>query len=84
MIQSGQLERACPIVPGPCQQGATRALESDGTYIVHGHSDDDPGPGPLGFSPDDLRTTFAEGWRINDIRATEFANNEMPVHKSSA
>ena len=59
-------------------------LQSGGTYFVLGYSDDDPGPGPLGFSPDDLRAIFAEGWRINYIRETQFAINEMPVHKSRA
>ena len=57
-------------------------LESGGTYFVLGYSDDDPGPGPHGFSPDDLHSIFAEGWHINYIRETQFAINEMPVHKT--
>jgi len=44
---------------------------------------DDPGPGPHGFSSDDLRAIFAEGWHVNYIGATQFAINEMPVHKTS-
>jgi SAM-dependent methyltransferase len=59
-------------------------LRSGGTYFVLGYSADDPGPGPRGFSPGDLRVTFAEGWRINYIRATQFAINDMAVHKSRA
>ena len=62
----------------------TEVLESGGTYFVLGYSDDDPGPGPHGFSSDDLRAIFAEGWHINYIRATQFAINEMPVHKTRA
>jgi hypothetical protein len=49
-----------------------------------GYADDDPGPGPPGISPDGLRSAFAEGWRINYIRPTQFAINEMPVHKERA
>lgn len=61
-----------------------QVLASGGTYFVLGYSDDDPGPGPRGFSPDDLRAAFAEGWHINYVRATQFAINEMPLHKSRA
>ena len=60
------------------------AIAPGGTYFVLGYADDDPGPGPPGFSPDGLRAAFVDGWQINYIRATQFAINEMPDHKSRA
>jgi len=84
VVDSGLLHIFSPEQRPGFLASLAEVLESGGTYFVLGYSDDDPGPGPHGFSPDDLQATFAEGWCINYIRETQFAINEMPVHKSSA
>jgi SAM-dependent methyltransferase len=82
VVDSGLLHIFSPEQRPGFVASLAEVLESGGTYFVLGYSDDDPGPGPHGFSPDDLQATFAEGWQINYIRATQFAINQMSVHKS--
>jgi SAM-dependent methyltransferase len=84
VVDSGLLHIFAPEQRPGFLASLAEVLESGGTYFVLGYSDEDPGPGPHGFSPKDLQATFAEGWQINYIRATQFAINEMPVHKSRA
>jgi EmrB/QacA subfamily drug resistance transporter len=59
-------------------------LVPGGSYLVLGYSDQDPGPGPPGFSPSDIHALFSDGWRVNFIRETRFEIHEIPAHKSRA
>jgi SAM-dependent methyltransferase len=59
-------------------------LPHGGTYFVLGYSDADPGVGPPGFSPAELHRAFADGWRVNDIRETQFEIVDVPNHKKKA
>jgi len=59
-------------------------LSPGGTYFVLGYSDADQGVGPPGFSPEELRRAFADGWRVNDVRETRFEIVDTPNHKSKA
>ncbi len=49
-----------------------------------GFSNEDPGTGPPGFSPEDIRPLFADNWKINYIRPARFQINPIPGHKTSA
>jgi SAM-dependent methyltransferase len=84
VIDSGLLHVFAPELRPRFVASLAAALVPGGTYYVLGYADDDPGPGPPGFSPDGLRAAFADGWQINYIHATQFAINEMPDHKSRA
>ena len=59
-------------------------LRPGGSYLMLGYSDQDPGRGPPGFSPEDIREVFAAEWRINYIRAARFEILEVPGHKTRA
>jgi SAM-dependent methyltransferase len=59
-------------------------LSPGGTYFVLGYSDADPGSGPPGFSPEELRRAFADGWQVNAITETRFEIVDRPNHKTRA
>jgi SAM-dependent methyltransferase len=60
------------------------ALSPGATYLMLGYSDEDPGSGPPGFSPHDIRRVFGEGWRINYVRDARFEIVDIPGHKTKA
>jgi SAM-dependent methyltransferase len=84
IIDSGLLHIFTPEQRLRLVASLAEAIAPGGTYLVLGYADDDPGRGPPGFSPDGLRAAFADGWRINYIRPTQFAINEVPDHKNRA
>ena len=48
-------------------------LKPGGTYFLHCFSQPLPhGAGPRGVSPEEIRASFAEGWKINAICPTHF------------
>jgi SAM-dependent methyltransferase len=55
-----------------------------GSYLMLGYSNQVPGVGPPGFSPDDIYHVFADGWRINHVREARFEILEVPGHKTRA
>jgi SAM-dependent methyltransferase len=84
VIDSGLFHIFAPDAHSRLVKSLASVLPSGGTYFVLGYSDEDPGAGPPGFSPAELFRAFADGWRVNDIRETQFEIVEVPNHKTKA
>jgi hypothetical protein len=69
VVDSGLLHIFSPEQRPGFEASLAEVLESGGTYFVLGYSDDDPGPGPHGFSPDARRPSLPRARHINYIRA---------------
>lgn len=58
------------------EKGLARTLGRGGNYFLLCFSDREPGEwGPRRISQDEIRATFAKGWRVNSIQATRFEHN---------
>ena len=56
-----------------CSRQVHRVLESGGRYHLLCFSDQEPGRiGPRRVSQEEIRSTFADGWRVEDIAGTRF------------
>jgi len=54
-------------------------LKPGGSYFMLAFSDLEPaGYGPRRISQQEIRDTFSDGWRINEIRAAAFESNTRP------
>jgi len=53
-------------------------LRKGGRFLMLGFATNTRGRGPRGYSPDELRGYFGEGWREVFIRATAFKANDEP------
>lgn len=84
VIDSGLFHIFTPELRSRFVTSLANVVSPGGTYLMLGYSDDDSGSGPPGFSPDDIRGLFTDGWRINYIRAGRFEIIEVPGHKAKA
>lgn len=58
------------------RQSLAGVIRPDGTYLMMCFSDREPGNwGPRRITETEIRSTFAEGWRVNYIRASAFETN---------
>ncbi len=84
VIDSGLLHVFAPELRPRFVASLGAVVSPGATYIVLGYSDDDPGSGPRGYSPDDIRQAFADGWRMNYIREAQFDIVDVAGHKTKA